>query len=154
MAYIIPALTFIRLLDSSSHDLGGSSAPSSRQSSVGGEEVRGVRPFVSGRHSDSEGTLLAVATHPAVAPSQRSAWVWRRRKAICLLIFGIVSGIACTDAILGAVKEEAVVVQLAQKLAAHEAVMADTSRCVWGGGGEGGGRWRFVGIALIAILVV
>ena len=56
-------------------------------------------------------------------------WLWRRRKAICLLVFGIVSGITCTDAILSAVKEEAVVVQLAQKLAAHEAVMADTSRC-------------------------
>ena len=67
MAYIIPALTFIRLLDSSSHDLGGSSAPSSRQSSVGGEEVRYVRPFAGG-HSDSGDTLLAVATHLLLPP--------------------------------------------------------------------------------------
>ncbi|GFH19162.1 Aa_trans domain-containing protein [Haematococcus lacustris] len=52
-----------------------------------------------------------------------SVWVWRRRKALALLVFGLVSGIACTDAILSAVKEEAVVVQLAQQLAAHEAVV-------------------------------
>jgi sodium-coupled neutral amino acid transporter 10 len=57
-----------------------------------------------------------------------SEWVWRRRKAFALLIFGIVSGITCTDAILGAVQEEAAVVQLAQQLAAHEAVVADTTR--------------------------
>jgi hypothetical protein len=59
-----------------------------------------------------------------------SKWLWRRRKAFCLLIFGIVSGITCTDAILSAVKEEAQVVQLAQKLAAHENVVVETSRCV------------------------
>ncbi len=56
--------------------------------------------------------------------------MWRRRKAVALLIFGIVSGFTCTDAILGAVREEAAVVQLAQQLAAHEAVVADTTRWV------------------------
>ncbi|GFH10523.1 Aa_trans domain-containing protein [Haematococcus lacustris] len=57
-----------------------------------------------------------------------SVWVWRRRMALALLVFGLVSGIACTDAILSAVKEEAVVVQLAQQLAAHEAVVVETTR--------------------------
>ena len=46
--------------------------------------------------------------------------MWRKRKAILLLCFGVVSGITCTDAILSAVKQEAVVVQLAQQLVAHE----------------------------------
>ena len=39
-----------------------------------------------------------------------------------------VTGIACTDAILSAVKEEAAVVQLAQQLVAHEVVVAETTR--------------------------
>jgi hypothetical protein len=51
---------------------------------------------------------------------RRWEWTWRRRKAILLLCFGVVSGITCTDAILSAVKQEAVVVQLAQQLVAHE----------------------------------
>ena len=48
--------------------------------------------------------------------------------AVGLLIFGVVSGIACTDAILSAVKEEAAVVQLAQQLVAQKAVVTETSR--------------------------
>lgn len=61
-------------------------------------------------------------------PQVQDEWRWRRRKAVLLLVFGVVSCIACTDATLGAVKEEAVVVQLAQQLAAHEAVVVETTR--------------------------
>lgn len=89
------------------------------------------------------GVQLCAAEHvpaPALTPAPclyhcmimtwqvRSEWVWRRRKAVALLIFGLVSGITCTDAILGAVKEEAAVVQLAQQLVAHEVVVVETTR--------------------------
>eukprot|EP00983_Pelagomonas_calceolata_P117000 1160374-Pelagomonas_calceolata.AAC.2 len=58
----------------------------------------------------------------------RMQWVWRRRMAYCLLAFGILSSIASTHAILGAVKEENTVVQLAQQLVAHEAVVQESTR--------------------------
>ncbi|KAF5832058.1 hypothetical protein DUNSADRAFT_12201, partial [Dunaliella salina] len=48
--------------------------------------------------------------------------------AYCLLAFGILSSIASTHAILGAVKEENTVVQLAQQLVAHEAVVQESTR--------------------------
>ena len=57
--------------------------------------------------------------------------------AVALLVFGVVTGITCTDAILSAVQEEAAVVQLAQQLVAHEAVVAETNRCGAGGAGLG-----------------
>ncbi|GAX76711.1 hypothetical protein CEUSTIGMA_g4157.t1 [Chlamydomonas eustigma] len=110
MAYIIPALTFIRLLDSS--------------------QDSGSSPSVSnGGASSSAASCPSPSKHSTIFGfDERLQWLWRRRLALCLLLFGIISGIACTDAIVSAVKEEAVVVHLAQKLAAHEAVVADTSR--------------------------
>ena len=69
---------------------------------------------------------VCVYTHPQV----RSEWSWRRRKAIALLIFGVIASIASTDAILSAVQEEAAVVELAQQLVAHEVVVVETTRRV------------------------
>eukprot|EP00798_Chlamydomonas_sp_ICE-L_P001626 gene1626-33016_t len=96
MAYIIPPMTFIRLLDQS--------------------------PELTG-------------TKSGIQPEVRSQWVWRRRMALGLIIFGIIASVACTDAILTAVREENAVVELAQQLVAHEAVLvaheavvAETSR--------------------------
>ena len=60
----------------------------------------------------------------------RKKWVTRRRLAYMLLAFGVVSSIASTHAILGAVHEENTVVQLAQQLVAHEAVVEESNRCV------------------------
>lgn len=55
-------------------------------------------------------------------------WVWRRRKAMLLLCFGIIAGLACTDAILSAVQEEATVVSLTQKLVAQKATIEEATR--------------------------
>jgi sodium-coupled neutral amino acid transporter 10 len=46
-----------------------------------------------------------------------------------LLIFGVVAGVACTDAIMSAVQEEAEVVQLAQQLVAQKVVVQEANRC-------------------------
>jgi len=70
-------------------------------------------------------TQWAHAAHAQV----RTQWAWRRRMAYSLLVFGVLSSVASTHAILGAVREENTVVQLAQQLAAHEAVVQDTARC-------------------------
>jgi hypothetical protein len=48
------------------------------------------------------------------AEEVRTQWRWRRRQAQALLLFGIVAGCMCTDAILTAVQQEHAVVQLAQ----------------------------------------
>ena len=98
IAYILPSLIFIRLLDNSSPSV----------------SVESPSPHHSGR--------------PQLQSTSSSVWAWRRRLAVCLLIFGIISGITCTDAILSAVREEAVVVKIAQKLAEEGAVIAQTSR--------------------------
>ena len=45
-----------------------------------------------------------------------------------LLLFGIISSVASTHAIMSAVNEENAVVQLAQKVVAHEAVVEETAR--------------------------
>eukprot|EP00775_Hariotina_reticulata_P003815 gene3815-4072_t len=63
-----------------------------------------------------------------VVPELRAQWLCRRRLAVGLLVFGIISGLLCTDAILGSISEEKAVVQLAQELAAHEAVVVETNR--------------------------
>ncbi|GIL69646.1 hypothetical protein Vretimale_10277 [Volvox reticuliferus] len=70
----------------------------------------------------------SVPSRPLTLSVRSSQWLWRKRKAIVLLCFGVVSGITCTDAILGAVKQEAAVVYLAQQLVAHEAVVAETAK--------------------------
>uniref|UniRef100_A0A7S0RDG9 Amino acid transporter transmembrane domain-containing protein n=1 Tax=Chlamydomonas leiostraca TaxID=1034604 RepID=A0A7S0RDG9_9CHLO len=56
----------------------------------------------------------------------RKSWAWRKRGAIGLLVFGVVTGVVCTQAVLVAVQEEAEVVVLAQKLASQEVVAAET----------------------------
>eukprot|EP00198_Chlamydomonas_reinhardtii_P010547 XP_001699884.1 amino acid transporter [Chlamydomonas reinhardtii] len=80
------------------------------------------------RLTDLNPELLGGGKFKTIAESVRMEWVWRKRKAIALLCFGIVSGITCTDAILGAVKQEAAVVHLAQQLVAHEVVVAETAK--------------------------
>lgn len=101
IAYILPSLTFIRLLDNAS-------------SPVAAEPP-------TPHHSSSRSS-----TH--LQSTTSSVWAWRRRMAVCLLVFGVISGITCTDAILSAVREEAAVVKIAQKLAQEGAVIAETSR--------------------------
>ncbi|KAG1666993.1 hypothetical protein FOA52_014305 [Chlamydomonas sp. UWO 241] len=110
-AYILPALTFIRLLDSSGAGVSPAAGKGSGSGSGGGSAS-------SDKRTEKEGS----------GRDDASRWRWRRRKAVALLIFGVVSMITCTDAILSAVQEEAVVVQLAQQLARHEAVVAQTTR--------------------------
>lgn len=77
---------------------------------------------------DATPELLGQGSKVKVPADVVRQWVWRRRKALALLLFGVMSGIACTDAILGAVNEEAAVVQLAQQLVAHEVVVVETNR--------------------------
>ncbi|MEW5308849.1 MAG: hypothetical protein WDW38_000779 [Sanguina aurantia] len=95
ISYILPAVTFIKLLE---------------------ENPDLTRPL---------GTTSSLKSN---AGDARWVWVWRKRQAMALLIFGLISGVLCTDAILGAVKEEAVVVQLAQRIAAREAAVQETTR--------------------------
>jgi hypothetical protein len=52
----------------------------------------------------------------------------RQWLALGLLVCGVVSGVLCTQATLGGIKEEKVVVQLAQDLVVHEAVVAEATR--------------------------
>jgi sodium-coupled neutral amino acid transporter 10 len=73
---------------------------------------------------------LACKARHAFAPQSQRKWVWRRRAAVALLVFGVVAGVACTDAILGAVKEEAEVVQLAQQLVVQQTVAQEAGRRV------------------------
>lgn len=55
-------------------------------------------------------------------------WRMRQWMALALMVFGVVSGVLCTHATLGGIKEEKVVVQLAQDLVVHEAVVAEATR--------------------------
>ncbi|GFR46782.1 hypothetical protein Agub_g8413, partial [Astrephomene gubernaculifera] len=91
LSYILPAVTFIRLLDATPE-------------------------------------LLGAGKFQVMPQAIRSEWLWRKRKAIALLCFGVVSGITCTDAILSAVQQEAAVVHLAQQLVAHEVVVEQAAR--------------------------
>ncbi len=52
-------------------------------------------------------------------------WRQRRHAAAVLLIFGLVSGVACTGALLTSIREEAEVVQLAQEIVKEEKKAAD-----------------------------
>ena len=60
------------------------------------------------------------STSPDLAWSSHTRWVFRRRTAVALLIFGIVSGVSCTAAIFSSIKEEAAVVSLVRKLVKNE----------------------------------
>ncbi|WIA21553.1 hypothetical protein OEZ85_000749 [Tetradesmus obliquus] len=72
-------------------------------------------------HSPVKGQVLVV-------PELRAQWMCRHRLAVLLLVFGVISGLLCTDAILSSISEEKAVVQLAQELVKHEAVVAEASR--------------------------
>lgn len=61
------------------------------------------------------------STSPDLAwSSSHTRWGFQRRTAVVLLIFGIVSGVSCTAAILSSIKEEAAVVSLVRKLVKNE----------------------------------
>eukprot|EP00798_Chlamydomonas_sp_ICE-L_P022492 gene22492-29619_t len=67
--------------------------------------------------------------HPSSWPPEvQNRWRWRRFGALTLIIFGCVSGVICTNAVLNEVQEEAAVVQLAQQLLAQEVVVEQASR--------------------------
>ncbi|KAG2489705.1 hypothetical protein HYH03_011812 [Edaphochlamys debaryana] len=77
---------------------------------------------------DANPELLGGGKFKVMPESVKLEWLWRKRKAIALLCFGVVAGIACTDATLGSIKQEAAVVHLAQQLVAHEVVVAETAK--------------------------
>ena len=78
-------------------------------------------PELSGANSSS-GKCLVVP--------QEFIKMWRLRQwlAVILLIFGVISSVLCTRAILGGINEEKAVVQMAQEIAVHEAVAAEATR--------------------------
>lgn len=98
IAYIMPALCFIRL-HAATPELHASHFPGSA----------------------NKQRLL-------VPKELKAQWACRRRWAMGLLAFGIISGILCTDAILSSISEEKAVVQLAQELVAREVVVAEATR--------------------------
>ncbi|WIA41982.1 hypothetical protein OEZ86_009284 [Tetradesmus obliquus] len=95
------------------HGSPGSSSNGSSSSSGAGAQQQ--------YHSPVKGQVLVV-------PELRAQWMCRHRLAVLLLVFGVISGLLCTDAILSSISEEKAVVQLAQELVKHEAVVAEASR--------------------------
>ncbi|GMH38063.1 hypothetical protein BSKO_05947 [Bryopsis sp. KO-2023] len=61
-------------------------------------------------------TNMSHGSQSKLADRTSSQWIWRRRKAVLLLLFGVSAGAICTTATLRAVHEENEVVQLAQEL--------------------------------------
>jgi hypothetical protein len=66
-----------------------------------------------------------------VVPELRAQWACRQRLALLLLLFGLISGLLCTDAILSSISEEKAVVQLAQVRVVWWALLccAECMRC-------------------------
>jgi sodium-coupled neutral amino acid transporter 10 len=114
ISFIMPALCFLRLAGPDPEVTFGAfgGTPSKTGGAPGAACGPGAAPGKPG--------LLA-------PPELRATWLWRRRVARSLLVFGVVAGVMCTHAILGSIVEENAVVQLAQELVAHEVVVAEAA---------------------------
>jgi hypothetical protein len=123
ISYIMPAICFLRLAGSDPEVTFGTfgsgrdaAAPSAAGVTSGVAAACGLGVAAG---SGKPGLLAP--------PELRASWKWRRRIARFLFFFGITAGVLCTHAILGSIKEEKAVVELAQELVAHEVVVAEAA---------------------------
>jgi amino acid permease len=81
----------------------------------GGDAAWHASPRASGNGSGTAAASAHKVWGPVlVVPELRAQWACRQRLALLLLVFGIISGLLCTDAMLSSISEEKAVVQLAQ----------------------------------------
>lgn len=111
VAFVFPAAIFLRT--TSCIAAGYTSTESS-----GYKTQQQQQQFITeSHHLQQQNPVLRTLSGPLSAPQ---SWKRQRKMAIALLLFGLIAGVACTQALIVAIREEAEVVELVQELVKEE----------------------------------
>jgi hypothetical protein len=114
VAFVFPAAIFLRT--TSSIAAGYTSTASF------GYKIQQEQQFITeSHHLQQQNPALRTLSGSLSAPQ---SWKRQRKTAIALLLFGLIAGVACTRALIVAIREEAEVVELVQELVKEEKKVA------------------------------